>query len=541
MNIKTLRNLTPEELNTLNPYSLNYLQALKESGGLNSELWEEAIDDMLTASELGVDTDEEYKIFFYIDHFAEDIAEEIVGMPLSEQEQKDLKKFMFSNREDIKLDNLVGFRVSFLMWQKSRNGSKTAGMHSRTSPPSMKILGVYDMERWAMLVNNIHLMKSRGISDKAAVLEASKTIENNVERMDFVTWYNFRFGKMQNLYNLNKNKRGNANMKNDKISKFAGVYEDAISYYVPKEIFKNQESDTPQPLNSQERNVDDMLKKHQDESVFQKAKSSMISRTFALDKLLEKYRDTMDEKQIQEVEEAVHSLRALLRKIKKASIAKDIMFKTAAYMEKQGFQEGSQALRKIASQALSKTAEDADIVTTLSPKSGIEELGALDQLISKLTDVSTFLKQRSIVRDIAQADLMLYDLNIASLFPELTEAQSRLIEAFTYASNRIDDILPKIRGSAENLRIQESDSTKQKPAVSIPEGEIEAELPSKETLEFVEPESLPEVVPLATSVKAPPKEISKTTPPLSTKEVLVEKEPPAPREVQELKKAIEEG
>lgn len=536
------RDLTPEELAALNTYSIDFLSNLKDSAGINDSLWEEAIRDMLTASELGISSDEDFKIFFYIDHFAEDVSAEILGTALSEDEQADLKRFMFHHRAEIPFNNLLGFRAAMLKWIKSSKNNKAASRNTRLSPMSFKALSAYNIESWARLVADIDHARSRGINVKSALIEASAKIDDNIERLDFLAWYQFKFGKMKNLYNINKiikdRSVGSLDMKKAGLSKFAGVYEDALTYYVPKEIFKQDNGGdrgvtTPTNHPKTDSIVNKNLKKEDDEKTLEISRNRMVSRTFALDKLLEKSRPLLDKQQVSEIEDSINSLRKLLRQIKKASIAHDIILRTALVMDNKGFAAGGNVLRKIASQKIEKS---ADVMTTLSPKSGEEELATLDVLINKLTDVSTFLKQRSIVRDLAEADLMLYDLNIASLFPELTEAQSRLIDAFSYAGNKIDDILPKIRGSAANLRNVEIKLSKVEPKALPPNppiasDEISVELPDHESLEISEDETGD---PLKQQVE--PHHSVDAQPPVKAR-------PPSfkPPEVRDLEKAIQEG
>lgn len=537
MTINGLREISSEETSRLNQYSLDFLNNLRTSSGVNNELWEEAIDDMLTVSDLNISSDEDYKVFFYIDNFAETIAEEILGTGISDAEQAELKKFMFTHREEFPLNSLVGFRVSMLKWIESMRPNKTASRYSRTSPAPVRALNIYDIEKWVGLVNDINFAKSRGIDTKAAVIEASRKIEANVERLDFLAWYQFKFGNMKDLYNMNKiikeKSQGSLHMKKADVLKVAGVYEDAASYYLPKEIFKQdrnlekpKQELAPEPAGPDpEELVRENLSKQEDEAQLEMARSKMIARTFALDKLLEKFRHLLNKEQLSQIEDSINALRKQLRQIKKASVANDIMLRTARILDKKGFEDGGLVLRKIASQNLIK---DADQVTTLSPKTSEDELHVLDVLINKLTEISTFLKQRSLVRDLSEADLMLYDLNIASLFPELTEAQSRLIDAFTYAGNKIDDILPKIRGSAENLRSEESAPTENLPDEHAAD-EILVNLPDQEDLDVAQ--TLPNAEPPVTEpVSAPPLSTKRTTVPDNTLP-----------QVQELERAIQEG
>ena len=87
---------------------------------------------------------------------------------------------------------------------------------------------------------------------------------------------------------------------------------------------------------------------------------------------------------------------------------------------------------------------------------------------------------------------------MASYFPELTDAQSKMIEAFGYASNKVEAIVAKLRGSGTTGKLQATPTPKpQAPApvqqapkaptkpldtgelMEKPVGEVQKELPPK--------------------------------------------------------------
>jgi hypothetical protein len=439
-------------LGVINEFSADYLKNICEEG-LDDALWEEAVDDMLLASSLGVDSEADFRLFFYIDHFSEDLVEEIFGVRLSEDEEDSLKHYMFKLKGELDYSDLVSFRVAILRWLQSHGKiAKEAvrGTHTRPVGSGPYYLKRYNIEVWAHLVQMVNKAVAFGINKKSAIREAAGQIQDPIEKLDFLAWYNFKFGSGRSLYDINKEiQKGSEEVTVKKKSrKTAGIYEDALSYYVPKEVFRGgQDKETTQYAEDvRELEVFDAARQQQadEEKAFLKedmelAKSKMLSRTFALDKLLQRHQNTLGSDQIEVIEDALNSLRKQIRKLKLASLMNDCIIRTAGVIEKQGFQEGGEILRKLAEPERHHRINSH------------ESRGDLNQLLDKLTDISTFLKQRAIVRDLAEADLLLYGLNMASLFPELTEAQAKLIEAFSYAGNKLNDIIPKIRGSAENL------------------------------------------------------------------------------------------
>ena len=68
----------------------------------------------------------------------------------------------------------------------------------------------------------------------------------------------------------------------------------------------------------------------------------------------------------------------------------------------------------------------------------------------KLDDVASMLADRRIIRFLAEFDIMLDKLGIASMFPELAESQSKLIDSFSYALTRVTKMMGQL-SNAQSL------------------------------------------------------------------------------------------
>lgn len=472
--------------NQINNWAESYLLRVCKQG-LTTDLWSETVDDMILASELGVSSEEDFRAFFYIDHFVEDLIEELIGVQLTESEQDSLKTYMFSIRNEVGYTDLLSFRVAILKWMK--NNGKTVkqalwGSTSRNRGVSTYYLKKYNIERWKTLVELVRKSIAYGIPKKVALREAADQLEG-IEKYDFLSWYNFKFGNERVLYNLNKKikekSKGNLSMTKP-TTKLAGIYEDQMAYYIPKfnDHIKQYEDTTSTPEVS--------LPSYNEQKVqdFNTARSKMVSRTFAIDKLLEKYVDILKEEQVEEIEDALNQLRKKVRKLKMASIVNDSFHKTANILEKNNFDRGAEVLRLIANNdVIEKTA-----ITKAHSKD-------LEDMLQKLYDISDSLKRRDLVRLLAEIDLRLYELNIAGFFPELTDAQSKLIDAYAYASNKVQDVIPKLRsgitqGGGVSFDLSEEDllETETLPVDQVkPEGQDLADEVSKLVHEIEKPVS----------------------------------------------------
>lgn len=68
-------------------------------------------------------------------------------------------------------------------------------------------------------------------------------------------------------------------------------------------------------------------------------------------------------------------------------------------------------------------------------------------VVEKLEQISKYYKTREHPRQLSVVDMMLDSLGLASLFPSLSEALNKSLEANNYISTRVDDILAKLRGA----------------------------------------------------------------------------------------------
>lgn len=169
-------------------------------------------------------------------------------------------------------------------------------------------------------------------------------------------------------------------------------------------------------------------------------RKKMLGRVHSIDKLIEKYRNVLSDDQVEGIEKLLNELKSKVRKLKLASTMEDVFIKAALRLRKEFGLPSS--ITKIAE---GQGVDDFEEPST--PKAEIHERQAnLKKIIEELLTVSHALKNRGLIRDLARIDLKLHGLNMASFFPEITDAQSKLIDAFSYASNKVDDVLPKLQG-----------------------------------------------------------------------------------------------
>lgn len=207
-------------------------------------------------------------------------------------------------------------------------------------------------------------------------------------------------------------------------------------------------------------------------------------------------------------------LSKILKDIKTKKMAMDLSYRTSGQMRKLGFNKEADQIIKFAQQAEQEVAsQPAAPVTPTAPeqaaapvapapaqesssenatpkgnKSNIDvptsenveparfedietpgpEAGEYDNIIpgevsitdasKKLEEVASMLADRRIIRYLAEFDIILDKLGIASMFPELAESQSKLIDAFSYALTRVTKMMGQL-SNAQTL-LDSSDPSK---------------------------------------------------------------------------------
>jgi len=109
---------------------------------------------------------------------------------------------------------------------------------------------------------------------------------------------------------------------------------------------------------------------------------------------------------------------------------------------------------------------------------------SLDDAARKLDEVAGMLADRRIIRQLAEFDIMLDKIGIASMFPELAESQSKLIDAFSYALTRVTKMMGQLANAKSIADTRTDLPGRPEPEAEAPEeGAPEAEAPQEEAFQ----------------------------------------------------------
>lgn len=81
---------------------------------------------------------------------------------------------------------------------------------------------------------------------------------------------------------------------------------------------------------------------------------------------------------------------------------------------------------------------------------------SLNDAVVKLEEVAGRLSDRRTIRMLAEFDIMLDNIGVASMFPELAEAQSKLIDGYSYALTRVTRMLGMLASGKSLVEISDA-------------------------------------------------------------------------------------
>lgn len=300
----------------------------------------------------------------------------------------------------------------------------------------------YDTNKWVATLKEIYASMRDGIKQEEAIKNCTVDWEPN-EKVSFLNWMRYYESGTPEKYNVK-----NANLLKTALSVEASpLLEQWVNpanrtQFVPPSTVR-----APQKT---QRELDmDKAKKF---------KSQMKSRLQSLKRLVDRFNEIMPKSSLDAVYQEIFNLDRNISRLEVYASMVDYTVRSANKLQKLGFSEGADFLHKIAQDPPPATAPMAppsatEVIQSLpagtspSPEAAGGMNVNLQTIIARLEGISKRLKSRTTVRELASVDILLNELGLASYFTEITDAQSKLIEAYGYASNRIEGVIAKLRGS----------------------------------------------------------------------------------------------
>lgn len=324
----------------------------------------------------------------------------------------------------------------------------------------------FDLEKWSSIVYKINdLITNYDMSYDEAVEECTKYLDSETnEDEKFKKWLKYYKDGEHLKYNV-------ASARSDKMEKKGFQFPLNQSGFYPDYT----------TIPSQSKKIKN-LKKDDKKEEFSTWKQKLYAAIRRIDKLLRQGDPYLDEQIHADLADLLHAFDMEVRKVRSHVTASDLTYRTVNNFRKVGFDAGADLLEKVAQEAPAPDDVTPDIgnvgpseevldvneqpaqtnvsqVPTSEGRKGIgdalrggtgprpgeyEQLASditLDEAAAKLEEIAGRLADRRVVRLLAEFDIMLDKLGIASMFPELAEAQSKLIDSYSYSLTRVTKML----------------------------------------------------------------------------------------------------
>jgi hypothetical protein len=498
--------------------------------GMTNNLWQLAYDDIARMESLGVNSDQERNLLFYLEHFIDDLLEEF-GYNINNKDEILLNTFkLLRNKKEV---DLIAIRAAVLQSLRGL-GKKVAypnniGVREDNAKPQRNI------DEWILVLSQIYNAVNKGESRESA---SERLMEgwDPMEKRDFAAWSRYYERNDHEKYQLKRTAAGTP------------------PFQMP-ELFKTPTTNEEQKFMRGRPGRPVKTKK-----TLEEMKQSLISRLDSAGRLLREFAQVWPSDVWNRLSQELSDLKREIIPLKTAATATDRIIRTANMWEREGFIEGANILRKVAQPpdvtteiekaltgreyesesekpVVSDTGEVPDVKdlfggegseemppgAEMPPAGTEEELPPPEEMPSEkpsekpseetpkevINDENPFkgkdvnvqnvldvlepllqkLSEREFVRAISKADMMLDSMNIASHFPELGEAQAKALELNLYVGARLEKVINKLKGG---LKDEFKGDKKKIEAPEIEMGELGGEkIPEKEMFEVTEEGSEP--------------------------------------------------
>ena len=394
---------------------LNEYMTRRLSGCDQCDLCEDVVSDAHKASEFGVASDRDYTLYFRLNHLTDELVKDTFDLKLPEAELCKLCKHLYSLKDDPNYDltNLLDHRILIYKWLNEQPLDKLAhpNIGGWFATPD-KI----DLKKWVATAKQIYDDVNRLQQTRTEALKSRTKDWDRDEVVNFDHWLRYYDEHTTEKYNV----------------KIANITKVAFG---PSSLLFPEEWSNPENRN-QPAYADTKSKKEQEQDRARAFKAKMKSRMRALKVLLDKYNDALPHQDVEHLYDELTTLEKSIAKLNVYASLQDSVLRSAGRMSKYGFTQGAELLKQAADEG----------ETNLAPGQMKDDV---EDVIKKLEGISKELKMRTLIREIAKSDIMLSELGIASYFPEIAESLARLIEGYSYASNRMEDCIAKLRGSSK--------------------------------------------------------------------------------------------
>lgn len=428
---------------------------------------------------LNVNTENDCKDYFYIYTHAPRFFEKLY--PITAEISEKLCKFAFINRSQYNFSLSHNFTKLALDFLTKHSHPNNMGIDT-----DLAIRAPYNLDKWIETMRYIYDTANTNNLPLDSITKQVTAKWEDDEKDHFQRWMRYYQEGNYNKYNVKTAQFFQSKQDEAKVPSLKPVTDLFDSSIFPK----------PDPQAEKQQKINDVRKK-------------LLGRFKSVIELLDKYRGVLPEKISDDLLSKMHDLQKTVWKLSLAASMVDSIIRTSNQFNKYGFIEGATELKKIAQEVAADKlpapegpveipAPNAEIAAEpeapaqkpepeekdiRSPEINIGDvdIGIPDfnsathrDALQKLEEINKVLSERNIVRALAAVDIILGQLGIASYFPKLSEAQSKLLDAFNYAGTRVAETIGQMRGGSGGPAAQKpkEDTVEVAEEVEKPVGEV---------------------------------------------------------------------
>lgn len=389
-----------------------------------------------------------------------------------------LVKLAFDTRDTMKLENKNDY--FYLVFQAMRSNQEFKKVAYPMLFGEQEVKEEFDLDKWASLVYKIYDdVYTKKISIDDAIEHYADTLDkDSSEDISFKKWINYYKNGEHLKY---------SQAKSTTIEKEAFQFPLSGGGFYPTEFMSLPNKEVGSRFDESRTNSE----KKQEYLEWKNKLNAAIRR---LDKLLRQSESFVNPEIHRDLADLLHNFDQEVRSLRHEVTASDVAIKFANKFRKIGFTDGFNILTKYAQeidptlqeqpteQKLEEpglepepsleqepgldTGLDVQEIKADGPGSSVERVFSgnggegggigLGQAAEKLEEVAGLLADRRVVRHLAEFDILLDKIGIASMFPELAEAQSKLIDAYSYALTRVTKMLGMVSSGKTLVEISDA-------------------------------------------------------------------------------------
>ena len=409
-------------------------------------------------------SEQDCKEYFRIYANAPKVLEKLISSEVSPDISKTLCNYAFLNRSLYNFSaphNFIKVALDFCKEAKE----KIAHPNNMGIEGSDPIRHPYNVEKWVETMRYIYDASNTNNLplDSVAKQVTAKWDEN--ERINFQRWMRYYQEGNYNKYNVKTAQFFQSKQEEGKVPDLKPV----------KDLFDTSAFPKPDPMAEKKKRLDD-------------ARRKLRGRLKSVEELVEQYRDVLPKDVSAIIRKDVYDLKEKVLGLELRASIVDSINRTSNQLRKRGFIEGAKELYKIAQEvaedklpaapegpvaipapnaeiapeapeepvaAAPDAPTDKDHVRVPEVNIGEEKIEIPDfssathrDALQKLEEINKVISERNVVRALAAVDIILGQLGIASYFPQLSEAQSKMMDAFNYAGSRVAETIGQMRGGS---------------------------------------------------------------------------------------------